>query len=47
MTSNIACESGEQLIVLANGDDISDRGVEALPILTCVRLKVTTSVRGE
>jgi len=42
-----ACEPGEQLIVLANGDDKSDRGVEALPILTCEPLNVTTSVRGE
>jgi len=31
----------------ANKQQKSDHGVEALPILTCERLNVTTSVRGE
>ena len=47
VTSNNACEPDEQLIALANGNDESDCGVESLPILTCERLNITTSVRKE
>ena len=47
VTSNNACEPGEQLIVRANGDNESDCGVEALLIWTCEQLNVMTSVHGE
>jgi len=47
-TTNGMCVKNNPIHIRgANKQQKSDRGVEALPILTCERLNVMTSVRGE